>query len=223
MENSNSTNRKTFLYCHFFLDNNKGVIKTMKIFLDNLSIHIIELKQKIAKTLDKQKESTTPLFKIISLNKTLISPSLNDTIKVTSFFNNCDDIFCQVEMNIQPVKTSTTVTASEENILKYKTLTNYSFWVANKQIVKVRVPLKGIENLPKENIKSTFSESSFEVKINNLNGLNYMFAVPRLDAQIVPDKSEALTDKEGNLIIRLRKAKEDDHWSYLFKQKYVGE
>ncbi len=223
MENSNSTKGKFFLYCHFFLDNSKGVIKTMKIFLDNLNIHVIELKQIIAKTIDKQKESTTPLFKILSLNKTLISPSLNDTVKAASFFNNKEDIFCQVEMNIQPVKTSTSVTASEESILKYKTLTNYSFWVANKQIVKVRVPLKGIENLPKENIKSSFTESSLEVKINNLNGLNYMFAVPRLDAQIVPDKSEALTDKEGNLIIRLRKAKEEDHWSYLFKQKYVGE
>jgi hypothetical protein len=223
MENSNSTVGKTFLYCHFFLDNTKGVIKTMKIYVDSLNIHIIELKEKIAKTLDKQKESTTPLFKILSLNKTLISPNISDTVKVSSFFNKGDDIFCQVEMNIQPLKTSTSTKPNEDNILKYKTLTSYSFWVANKQIVKVRVPLKGIENLPKENIKATFTESSLEVKINNLNGLNYLFAVPRLDAQIVPDKSEALTDKEGNLIIRLRKAKEDDHWSYLFKQKYVGE
>jgi hypothetical protein len=219
----NLTPMKNYVYCHFFLDSSKGVIQTSKITVDSLNIHVIQLKQQIAKVLEKKKESTTPLFKILSLNKTLISPSLNDTVKVSSFFNNGDDIFCQVEMNVQPIKSITTTKSAEEDMLKFKTLTNYSFWVANSKIVKVRVPLKGIETLPKESIKATFTESSFEVKIHNLNGLNYLFGVPRLDAKIVPENSEALADKEGNIIIRLRKAKEDDHWSYLFKQKYVGE
>ena len=38
-----------------------------------------------------------------------------------------------------------------------------------------------------------------------------------------PDNKKVIKDKKGNVVIRLRKAKEDDHWSYLFKQKYVGE
>ena len=45
---------------------------------------------------------------------------------------------------------------------------------------------------------------------------------PRLDAKIIPEKCEAFP-KGDRLIIRLRKAKNDDHWSYLFKQQYVGE
>ena len=43
-----------------------------------------------------------------------------------------------------------------------------------------------------------------------------------LDAKIIPEKSEAFA-KGKDLIIRLRKANNEDHWSYLFKQKYVGE
>jgi len=36
-----------FLYCHLFLDSSKGVIKTVKIPLDSINLHIIELKEKI--------------------------------------------------------------------------------------------------------------------------------------------------------------------------------
>lgn len=221
-QNSASSTTNYFLYCHFFLDSAKGVIKTLKVLVENFNIHIIELKEKIAKTLERKKDTSSAPFKLIGVKKTIISPYLKDTVKISQFFNNKDDIYCHVELNIQPVKKST-VQAAEEDKLKFKTLSTYSFWEANKQIIKVRVPLKGVENLPKENIKSNFTETSLDVKVYNLNGINYSFAVPRLDAKIVPEKSEAFADKEGNIIIRLRKFKEDDHWSYLFKQKYVGE
>lgn len=210
-----------FLYCHLFLESSKGVIKTVKIPLDTIDTHIIELKEKINKIINKQKDSNSQMFKIISLNKTLISPSLCDTIKTSMFFENSDDIFCKVEMNITPIKTNSLI--NSDDVLKFKQLTTYSFWEANKQMVKVKVPLKGVETIPKENIKATFTENSLDVKVFNLNGLNYHFGVPRLDANIVPDRCEALADKDGSVVIKLRKAKEDDHWSFLFKQKYVGE
>lgn len=212
---------KKFLYCHFFIDSVKGIIKTIKLNFESFNLHVIELKAKIAKELESKKENT-PLFKILSINKTILSPSLLDSVKISQFFENEDDIFCHVELNIQPIK-STNESKEEDKVLKYKTLNKYSFYEANKNVVKVLVPLEGIQNLPKENIVTTFSETSFEVKVNNLNGLNYMFAVPRLDAKIIPEKSEASVDKNGNIVIRLRKAKEDDHWGYLFKQRYVGE
>jgi hypothetical protein len=214
-------NTEYFLYCHFFTDNTKGVIKTIKVPLKSLDIHVIELKSIIAKYLELKKQPDTPLFNIVSLNKTLLSKNMTDTVKISNFFNNKDDIYCGVQLNIQPIKV-TQVKSNEEDILKFKTLSSYSFYVANKQIVKVLVPLKGVDNLPKENIKFSFTETSFDVKVYNLNGLNYAFGVPRLDAKIIPEKSDVQA-KDGNIIIRLRKAKEDDHWSYLHKQKYAGE
>lgn len=214
---------KCYLYCHFFTDPTKGILKTKKISLDNLNMHVIDLKEKIAKLLKQKSDEETTLFKLISLNKTINSISLLDSAKVGNFFQHKEDIFCQVELNIQPIKSILTKTSQQDEVLSYKTLSSYSFYEASKTIVKVLIPLKGVETLPKENIKSTFTENSLEVKVHALNNSNYCFRVPRLDAAIVPEKSEAFADKNGNIVIRLRKAKEDDHWSYLFKQKYVGE
>jgi len=214
---------KFFLYCHFFTDSTKGILKTLKLPLENLKIHIIELKEKVAKLLQQKSDESTTLFKLVAINKTINSKSLIDSAKVNHFFEDKDDVYCQVELNVQPMKKILAKTNVQDELLSYKTLSNYSFYEASKTLVKVLIPLKGIESLPKENIKSNFTETSLEVKVHGLNNLNYCFRVPRLDANIVPEKSEALADKNGNIIIRLRKAKEDDHWSYLFKQKYVGE
>jgi hypothetical protein len=214
---------KFFLYCHFFTDASKGILKTKKLPLENLNLHIIEFKEKVAKLLQQKSDDSTSLFKLLAINKTINSKSLLDSAKVYHFFQNKDDVYCQVELNVQPVKTILVKTKVQDELLSYKTLSNYSFYEASKTIVKVLIPLKGVENMPKENIKASFTESSLEVKVHGLNNLNYCFRVPRLDANILPEKSEAFADKNGNIVIRLRKAKEDDHWSYLFKQKYVGE
>ena len=107
--------------------------------------------------------------------------------------------------------------------MTYKTITAYSFYVSSETYVRVLVPIPGIENVKKEDIIAEFTDSSLDVRVKNgLNGNNYRFAVPRLDAKIIPEKCEAFP-KGDRLIIRLRKAKNDDHWSYLFKQQYVGE
>lgn len=213
---------KTFLYVHIFLENSKGVIKTIKVNLENgLNISVIDLKHLISKTLTLKKENG---LKVVSLSKTIQSKSLLDSIKLNYFFENKDEVFCQVEMNIQPIKTTTNnIQNSNEDLLSFKTLNKYSFYEANKQVMKVLVPIPGISGIAKENIKAIFKDFSFEVKVYGVKGVNYMFAVPRLDAQIVPEKSEALTDKNDNLVIRLRKFKDDDHWSYLFKVSYAGE
>jgi calcyclin binding protein len=212
-----------FLYCHFFLEPLKGVIKTVKIHVENLDVHIIELKQAITRHLEEKnlKDMDSPLFKIMTVTKSLNTRGLNDTVKIGNYFENKGDVYCQVEAIMQPKKVTKTLTEEEKII--YKTLTNYSFYEATKQVVKVLVPLPGIQNVPKENIVATFTEKSLDVRVKNVNGLNYMFAVPRLDAKIIPEKSEALAGKDGNLIIRLRKYKEDDHWSYLYQIRYAGE
>lgn len=106
--------------------------------------------------------------------------------------------------------------------LKYKTLQTYSFWEANKKIVRVEVPLPGVHTINKENIISKFEETTLEIKINNLNGLHYLFAVPRLHASVIPNECD-VTVKVDKLSIKLRKAKEEDNWSFLYKFKFVGE
>lgn len=223
MESLKKATTAYFIYCHLFLDPTKGIIKTIKVPFESLNIHFIDLKTQVKKALDSDTDkSQSNLYKIISLSKTMIAPSFTDSARITPFITNKSDVFCNVELNVVPIKSSVIVSNQDDDLLKYKSITNYSFYEANKQIIKVLVSLQGVDKLPKEQILGKFTETSCEVKVRGLNGSNYIFGVPRLHAKILPDKSEVITSKD-NLVIRLRKFKEDDNWSYLHKTKFVGE
>lgn len=210
-----------FIYCHLFSDSSKGIITSIKLPLSSLSIRIFDVKSQLSKYLLSNNVSNIKYIPK-GVSKTLYAPLLNDTIKLNTFFEEKDDIYVLVETEVIPVKANAS-TGQQDIVLSYKTLTNYSFYVASETVVRVMVPVPGISKVPKENIISSFTEDSLEVKINKAEkGNNYRFAVPRLDAKIIPEQSEAIVKGE-ELILRLKKAKKDDHWSYLFKQKYVGE
>lgn len=226
MEHNNTnldSQRKTFIYCHLFLDSSKGVIKSMKIPITNFNIHFIDLKTLIKKEIENDPEKTqSNLYKILSLSKTILSPGYQDSAKICLFLKHKSDVFCQVELNIVPIKSSIVVANKDDDLLKYITISKYSFYEASKTIVKVMVPLTGIENLPKENLISKFTDNSLEVKIKDFKGSNYIFGVPRLHLNINKEKSEVKLIKD-NIVIRLRKVKDDDNWSYLHKTKFIGE
>ena len=44
--------QNNLLYCHLFLETTKGIYKTLKLNLPNLSLDIISLKQKISQLID---------------------------------------------------------------------------------------------------------------------------------------------------------------------------
>jgi hypothetical protein len=208
MENS-------FLYCHFLTEGSKGIIKTIKLKLQNLNLRVLDLKEKIRKELENRKENSISLLKF-ELSKTIQSKSLSDAILLTNFFENKDDIFCKVDLNIAPVKTIEKV-----NISQTKTLSTYSYYELNKNTIKVLVPLNDVQTIPKEDLKGTFTETSCEVKVL-LNGINYYFGVPRLHCNIIPDSS-VVTTSTDNIVFKLKKANESDNWASLFKMKFVGE
>jgi len=212
-----------YIYCHLFIDASKGVIKTLKVPIDSFNIHFIDLKSIIKKILENDLDKTqSNLYNIIGLSKTIISPSFSDSSRIFPFLENKDDIFCQVEINIVPIKSKVIIANQDDDLLKYKSISNYSFYEASKQVVKVLVPLPGVDKLPKDQIIAKFTETSCEVKVKGLNGSNFIFGAPRLHAKINPEKSEVVTSKD-NLVIRLRKFKEEDYWSYLHKTKMVGD
>jgi hypothetical protein len=215
--------KNNFIYCHLFIDNSKGIIKSLKIPINNFTLHFIDLKSLIKNQIENDPEkSQSNLYTILSLSKTIISPSYPDSLKISNFIKHKSDIFCKVELNIVPIKSSIVVANKDDNLLKYNTITNYSFYEASKTIVKVLVPLIGIEKISKEKISSKFTDNSVEVKIQDFNGRNYIFGVPRLHLNINKEKSEVKTIKD-NIVIRLRKVKDDDNWSYLYKTKFIGE
>ena len=224
------------LYCHLYLDKSKGIFKTLKLSLPDLSLNIESLKLKIqglVSELNKvilflnQNETDSTKFKLLNISKTISSPAITNKSKTSSFFEEKDDIYCKVEVEIKPAKIMINSSVDE---LQFKTLTKYSYYEATKKVIKVLIDLPGVHTVPKENIISKFETRSIELKIIGLNGkkfdkqlgLNYYFGVPNTHCPLVPENSEVLitTDK---ITIRIRKDKEDGHWSALYKHKLLME
>ncbi len=214
---------RIILYCHLFIDITKGIIQTVKIKLGTKEKRVLDFKSQLIKELDTLMKSTNIKYIPQEVKISLSSPSLNDTAKMRMFFNDLDDVYVRVITEVIPIQVNKTDDEKKDVVLTYKTITAYSFYVSSETYVRVLVPIPGIEKVKKEDIIADFTDTSLDVRVKNgLNGNNYRFAVPRLDAKIIPEKCEAFP-KGDRLIIRLRKAKNDDHWSYLFKQQYVGE
>jgi len=195
----------------------------VKIKLGTKEKRVLDFKSQLIKELDTLMKSTNIKYIPQEVKISLSSPSLNDTAKMRMFFNDLDDVYVRVITEVIPIQVNKTDDEKKDVVLTYKTITAYSFYVSSETYVRVLVPIPGIEKVKKEDIIADFTDTSLDVRVKNgLNGNNYRFAVPRLDAKIIPEKCEAFP-KGDRLIIRLRKAKNDDHWSYLFKQQYVGE
>ena len=211
------------LYCHLFADLTKGIIQTVKVKLGTKEKSVLDFKSQLVKELDVLMKSTNIKYIPQEVKISLSAPPLNDSAKMRMFFNDLDDIYVRVITEVVPIQVNKTDDEKKDVVLTYKTITAYSFYVSSETYVRVLVPIPGIEKVKKEDIIADFTDTSLDVRVKNgLNGNNYRFAVPRLDAKIIPEKCEAFP-KGDRLIIRLRKAKNDDHWSYLFKQQYVGE
>ena len=214
---------KIILYCHLFSDITKGIIQTIKVKLGSKEKRVLDFKSQLVKELENVMKSTNIKYIPQEVKISLSSPPLNESAKMRMFFNDFDDIYVRVITEVVPIQVSKTDDEKKDVVLTYKTITAYSFYVSSETYVRVLVPIPGIEKVKKEDIMADFTDTSLDVRVKNgLNGNNYRFAVPRLDAKIIPEKCEAFA-KGDRLIIRLRKAKNDDHWSYLFKQQYVGE
>ena len=79
-----------------------------------------------------------------------------------------------------------------------------------------------IGKLPAENITSRFLDRSFEIKIHNFKGKNWIFAVPKTQCSVLV-KTSKLAQKDNKLIVSLGKIAESDNWFSLHKVKCIGE
>lgn len=75
---------------------------------------------------------------------------------------------------------------------------------------------------PADKITSRFLDRSFEIRINEFNGKNWIFAVPKTQCLILT-KSSKITVKPNKIIVSLAKMAEADNWFSLHKVKCIGE
>ena len=119
--------------------------------------------------------------------------------------------------NVDPIKAIIKEKVTE---VKYETITKYMF-MDDKKKVKVYLELEGVGAVAEEDIHSRFLERSFEVKIHNYKGKNWIFAVPKTQSMIKITESKVI-QKKDKLIISLGKIADSDNWSTLHRVKGVG-
>jgi len=121
----------------------------------------------------------------------------------------------------KPVKVALPVPSSS---VKYKPIDRFSFDPGSYGSATVSVyitSLTGIGSIPKEQINCNFTSSSFDLTIENFNGVNYRLLKDNLDKEIEAEKSKCVI-KANKIIIKLAKVKSEygyDSWTDLSSKK----
>ena len=79
---------------------------------------------------------------------------------------------------------------------------------------KVYIKLDGIGKIPGRNVQCKFERKVLDLKIRDLNGINYRLREPELWGEIYPDKCKYLV-KKNKIILKLRKADMETQWEKL--------
>jgi len=117
-----------------------------------------------------------------------------------------EEVHKPVPVDIKPVGPWTAITTFALDLGGY-----------DKPVVSVDLRLKGVEALPSENVTCDFTESSLDLKVVGLDGLNYRFLKTNLDKDIVPAES-SLKVKKNHVLVSLQKVKGQygyDSWTDL--------
>lgn len=97
--------------------------------------------------------------------------------------------------------------------LNYVTLGSFS-WDQDNEKIKIYVFLEGVSE---EKVESNFQEMSVDVKFHDVQGKNYRIAIPKLNKEVVPEKSKVLV-KPTKTIITLFKASKGNWLDLHFKE-----
>lgn len=97
--------------------------------------------------------------------------------------------------------------------LNYVTLGSFS-WDQDNDKIKIYVSLEGVNE---EKVTTNFQEMSVDVKFHDVQGKNYRIAIPKLNKEIVPEKSKVLV-KPTKIIITLVKASKGNWLDLHFKE-----
>ncbi|CAD8166229.1 unnamed protein product [Paramecium octaurelia] len=108
----------------------------------------------------------------------------------------------------------------DSDTLQYQGITKYA-WDQEGNKIKIIISLDGIGQLPKENIMSSFSTQSVDVKILNYKGINQRFGIKKTFDDL-KDRECSVKTTNNSLVVNLIK-KENKHWDQLaYKEKLIN-
>lgn len=79
-----------------------------------------------------------------------------------------------------------------------------------------------LEGVDQEKIESEFKAMSFDLKIHDVQGKNYRFTIPKLNKEILPEKSKVVV-KPTRMIVTLFKASKGNWLDLQFKEDKVSD
>ncbi|XP_077227155.1 uncharacterized protein LOC143860418 [Tasmannia lanceolata] len=95
----------------------------------------------------------------------------------------------------------------------YVTLGSFS-WDQDNDKIKIYVSLEGVDQ---DKVETVFKAMSVDVKFHDVQGKNYRCAIPKLNKEIVPEKSKVVV-KPNKVIITLFKASKGNWLDLHFKE-----
>jgi len=99
----------------------------------------------------------------------------------------------------------------------YKDITSYG-WDQSDKFMKIYVSLAGLAGVTKDNITAEYTNNSFRLKVENVDGKNYQCHVGPLWAKIVPaDCFHKL--KTDNILVMLKKTVEKKTWAFVTERE----
>lgn len=125
---------------------------------------------------------------------------------------------------VPPVPKTSPAAPLPSSHLKYAPIDRFSFDAGgyNSQFVTVYVPLPGVGSIARENVACTFTSSSFDLVVNDLDGRSYRLFKDNLEKDIVAEKCKKIV-KADKVVVKLAKVKSEygsyDFWSKLVDNK----
>lgn len=106
--------------------------------------------------------------------------------------------------------------APATSALNYITLGTFS-WDQDSDKIKIYVSLEGVEQ---DKIETVFKPMSVDIKFHDVQGKNFRYTIPKLNKEIVPEKSKVVV-KPNKVIITLFKASKGNWLDLHFKEDKV--
>ncbi|KAF8030951.1 hypothetical protein BT93_D0212 [Corymbia citriodora subsp. variegata] len=122
-----------------------------------------------------------------------------------------DAVTAHASQTSEPISTQARVPSTPA--LNYVTLASFS-WDQDSEKVKIYLSLEGADQ---EKIESEFKAMSFDLKIHDVQGKNYRFSIPKLNKEIVPEKSKVII-KPTRITVTLFKASKGNWLDLQFKE-----
>ncbi|KAJ4797666.1 hypothetical protein LUZ62_048912 [Rhynchospora pubera] len=103
--------------------------------------------------------------------------------------------------------------AAASNAFNYNTLGSFS-WDQDAEKIRIYLFLEGVDP---EKVDSVIKPSSVDIKMHDVQGKNYRYAIPKLNKEIVPEKSKVVV-KPTRVVLTLFKSSKGNWLDLQFKE-----